>query len=431
MKRMSFVIFMVMGVFLGSLALAQEKVVVKVWDQFEYEGTTAAGPAMDKLVERYEQLNPNVKIERTVVSQTKIRDQIRLARSAGTAPDVVYTWPAAAVLAGYARDGMLYDLTEDAKALGWFEKLPDLEIKRCSYQGRLYAYPSEQDLMLVYYNKDLFNKFGLQEPSTYEEFLKICETLKAQGYIPIAFGNRDKWPATNVLSYLLTLIAGKQKQEEVFFGDLPWQNKDYVEACQVFLDWADKGFFPDGFNGIDYGEANTLFGAGKAAMNVTGTWIIQDMAGIKDFTVDVFFLPQIKASLPQATMTGEGSQWEINAKSDPIVKKEAVKFLDFLYSEESVKVWIEEGYLIPIVKGGIDLSNYDVPDIVKKAYRIGNQWEEYNGYDLHTTVPESVVETLYNELQSMLGGVISPQDFLKKMDDVWQRAKEANEIWKP
>ncbi len=411
-------------------AFSQEQVTIKVWDQFGYEGSTAAGPAMDKLVEIYQEANPHVKIDRTLVSQTKIRDQIRLARSAGTAPDMVYTWPAAAVLSGYAREGHLYDMTEDAEKLGWFDKLPELEIKRCSCDGKLYAYPSEQDLMVVYYNRDLFNELGLKEPSTYEEFLDVCEKLKNNDYIPISFGNQEKWPATNTLSYLLALTAGKAKQEEVLFGETPWNNDDFLEACNILVDWAKRGCFPDGFNGIDYGQANTLFSLGRAGMDITGTWIIQDMASIEDFEVDVFFLPQVKEGVPQATMTGEGAQWEINAHSDPIVQQEAIKFLDFLYSDENRRVWIEEGYLIPIEKGGINLADYSIPELIKKAYTVGNMMQEYNAYDLHTTVPESVVETLYNSLQLMLVDM-SPQDFLEEMDVVWKKAKEAGEIWIP
>ena len=70
--------------------------------------------------------------------------------------------------------------------------------------------------MVIYYNRDLFDKLGLKEPETYDEFLNICETLKSNNVIPIAFGNRDKWPATNTLSYLISLTAPKAKQEEVF-----------------------------------------------------------------------------------------------------------------------------------------------------------------------------------------------------------------------
>ena len=76
---------------------------------------------------------------------------------------------------------------------GWFHKLPELEIKRCSYKGKLYAFPNEQDYIYVYYNKEIFKELRLKEPKTYEEFLRICDRTKQAGYIPIAFGNRAKW----------------------------------------------------------------------------------------------------------------------------------------------------------------------------------------------------------------------------------------------
>ena len=41
---------------------------------------------MDKLLDAYLKANPNVKIERTVVSQSNIRDQVRLAFQLGMLP---------------------------------------------------------------------------------------------------------------------------------------------------------------------------------------------------------------------------------------------------------------------------------------------------------------------------------------------------------
>lgn len=40
-----------------------EKKVITVWDQFGYEGLTAAGPAMDTLVTIYEERNPKLTAE--------------------------------------------------------------------------------------------------------------------------------------------------------------------------------------------------------------------------------------------------------------------------------------------------------------------------------------------------------------------------------
>ncbi len=413
-------------------AMKAARVAVTVWDQFGYEGTTAAGPAMDKLVAAFEQQNPGIDIQRTVVPQAQIRDQLRIAVAGGQEPNMFYTWPAAAVLASYARGGSLRALDDAARQYGWTEELPELEVKRVSYRGHMYAYPFEQDYMLVYYNKDLFQRLGIQVPRTYQEFQQNCETIKQAGLVPIAFGNRGKWPATNTLSYLLALVAGKQRQEEVLFGDTPWTNEAYVEAAQTFLDWADRGYFPRGFNGIDYGEANSLFTMGQAAMTVTGTWVLQDMvAGATDFELGTFMLPAIKPDLPKATMMGEGSQWSISARGSAQVHQAAVQFLAFLASDDNIKVWVEEGYVVPIRKGGLNWDQFDVPEVVKSTFIEGDALQEVNGYDLHTTVPESVTETLYNNLQLMLDKNISPMQFLQAMQASWEKAKAAGEVWVP
>jgi raffinose/stachyose/melibiose transport system substrate-binding protein len=409
----------------------EKMITITVWDQFGYEGTTAAGPAMDKLVGMYEGMHPNVRIDRTVVPQGNIRDQLRIAMGSGTEPNMFYTWPAAAVLTSYARQGKLLDLTEAANKYGWFHKLPELEIKRCSHNGKLYAFPCEQDYLFAYYNKDMFRELRLSEPDTYQEFLGLCEKIKNAGYTPITFGNRAKWPATNTLSYLLALVAGKERQEEVLFGDTPWANNDYVQACNVFMDWANKGYFPRGFNGIDYGEANSLFTMGRAAMNITGSWIVSDMVEGATFDLGIFYLPPINPDLSKATMMGEGSQWSISASTPPEAQDVAVDFLAFLMSDENIRIWVEEGYLVPIRKGGLNWDQFDAPEVVEGMFEEGDSMQTVNGYDLHTTVPESVTETLYNQLQLMLDKKVTPRGFLQAMQEDWEKAKRNGEVWIP
>ena len=68
-------------------------------------------------------------------------------------------------------------------------------------------------------------------PTTYAEFQALVETLKEVGIIPVAFGNRDRWPATNTFSLILGLTAGRAAEEEVLFGDEPWTNPAFMQAA--------------------------------------------------------------------------------------------------------------------------------------------------------------------------------------------------------
>jgi raffinose/stachyose/melibiose transport system substrate-binding protein len=417
----------------GTVALPQTagaQVTVTQWDQFATAGITAAGPAMDELILACEPGLDGATIERTVAPSIGIRDSYRLAVSAGEAPDLAYTWPAASVLAGYARVGALAPLDAYYEEYGW-QGINDFYRGRSSYEGHIYGVPMEQDLMGVYYNRDLFEENGIAEPTTYAEFQAAVETFKELGITPIAFGNRDRWPATNTLRLLLGLSAGKATEEAVLFGDESWDNDAFRTAADTFREWADNGYFPNGFNGIGYDEANALFLSGRAAMTITGTWVIQDMARGASFDLGVFMLPPIVDGVAPGTMWGEGSQWQISATADQATQDAAAAYVDCLISTESRQVWVQKGYLVPIGTTPEELAEWDALPVVQEFYTEGLATPDANFYDLHTTVPESVTQVLYPELQRLLAGDIESDAFLAAIQASWETAIANGERWVP
>jgi raffinose/stachyose/melibiose transport system substrate-binding protein len=417
------------AVALAFAAPASAQTAVVQWDQFADSGITAAGPAMNELIGVC--TPENATILRTIAPSIGIRDSYRLAVSANKTPDLAYTWPAASVLAGYARIGALAPLDSYYEQYGWTGIDPFYR-GRNSYQGHIYGVPMEQDLMGVYYNKDLFEQQGVAIPTTYAEFQAAAEKFKAAGIVPIAFGNRDRWPATNTMSLILGLTAGKATEEAVLFGDTPWTNDAFKLAAQTFRSWAEAGYFPNGFNGIGYDEANALFLGGRAAMTITGTWVLQDMArGATGFDLGVFMLPPIAEGVAPGTMWGEGSQWQLSASASQETKDAAAAYIDCLISPSSRQVWVEKGYLVPIGTTAEELATWNTLPVVKEFYTQGLATASTNFYDLHTTVPESVTQVLYPELQRLVGGEASPDDFLAAMQTAWQTAIDNGERWVP
>ncbi len=418
---------MVMATASGAMA---EPVPVVQWDQFSNAGITAAGPAMEELIKVCEAALPDVNIERTVVPSIGIRESYRLAVSADKTPDLGYTWPAASVLAGYARTGKVAPLNSYYDKYGW-DNVNAFYRGRNSYQGKLYAVPMEQDLMGVYYNKAMFAELGLEVPKTYAEFKTVVDKIKEAGKIPIAFGNRDRWPATNTLSLILGLTAGRAEEEKVFFGEEPWTNPKFKLAAETFQQWGKDGYFPKGFNGIGYDEANALFLGGRAAMNITGTWVLQDMARGAKFDLGVFMLPPISDGVPPGTMWGEGSQWQVSAAASDAAKDAAASYINCLTSKENRKTWVEKGYLVPIGTTAEDLKAWNTMPVVKDFYAEGLKTPDTNFYDLHTTVPESVTQVLYPELQKLASGDETPDSFLAAIQASWQAAIANGERWVP
>lgn len=414
-----------------SASAAAAQTVVTQWDQFSQAGITAAGPAMDELIQTCAPALDGANILRTIAPSIGIRDSYRLAVAAGKTPDLAYTWPAASVLSGYARTGALAPLDEYYAEYGW-DHVNDFYRSRNSYDGQIYALPMEQDLMGVYYNQALFEEHGIEVPTTYEEFVAAANAFKEAGVIPIAFGNRDRWPATNTFSLILGLTAGKQTEEDVFFGDTPWTNEAFVEAATVFQDWAENEWFPRGFNGIGYDEANALFLSGRAAMTITGTWVIQDMIrGSDNIELAVFMLPPIAEGAEPGTMWGEGSQWQISASADEATKNAAAAYLDCLVSDDSRKIWVQKGYTVPIGTTPEELTEWGADPVVQSFFEQGLATSDTNFYDLHTTLPESVTQILYPELQRLAGVETTPEEFVQTMQTAWEAAIANGERWIP
>ena len=415
----------------STVTAVQAETVVTQWDQFSQSGISAAGPAMDELISTCASALGGSSVLRTIAPSIGIRDSYRLAVSAGKTPDLAYTWPAASVLAGYARVGALAPLDGYYEQYGW-DHINDFYRGRNSYKGVLYAVPMEQDLMGVYYNKALFSEHGVAIPTTYAEFQSAAETFKSAGIVPVSFGNRDRWPATNSFSLILGLTAGKDAEESVFFGDTPWTNHAFKLAAENFQAWANDGYFPRGFNGVGYDEANALFLSGKAAMTITGTWVLQDMIrGATKIDLGVFMMPPMADGIEAGTMWGEGSQWQLSASASGDTQDAAAAYLNCLLDDEAKQVWVQKANTVVIGTTPEELAKWGADPVVQEFFTAGLATSESNFYDLHTTLPESVTQVLYPELQRLVGGEVTADEFLTNMQAAWELAIANGERWIP
>lgn len=420
--------------FAPSFANAQGEtkgVIFEVWDQFEYYGMTASGPAVADILAAWQEKHPEVFLSRSVFGGGwPIRQAVELALTSGKAPDVFYSWPSGAGLTAYAREGFLADLTPYADKYGWWDRLPQWAIERNTFEGKLYAYPWEQDLEYVYYNTRIFKELGIEVPKTFDDVLNWCKVANDAGYIPIAFGNATQWPAANNFTDLVALTGGREVGLEVLRNKSKWNRPELVDALEHLLKMVDANCFTPGFNGVEYGEALASFYAGRASAVWTGTWVIQDVAAnVPEDELDIFYFPQLYDKLPQATHMSEGSAFYIWAGSEN--KDLAADYINFMTSPEWLKTWIEKGYTIPIQKNPINWDEYQVKDVIKKAFSIGQGMQEHNVDAFHTTVAPNVVQWLYQGMQQVLAKEITITEFLDKMDTESEFAASQGQVWAP
>ncbi len=292
------------GILLAATALAwcapavaqeckpEDRQLLTVWDQFEYYGMTAAGPAVEKIHAAFQKEHPCVVFSRSVFGGGfPIRNAVELALTSGEAPDVFYSWPSGAGLTTYANAGYLTDLTPYADKYKWRDRLPDWALERNTFKGKLYAYPWEQDLEFVYYNKALFAELGLEIPKSFDDVLAWCDKASAAGKIPIALGNQDLWPAVNMWTDVTALVGGRQTGLALLQDRQEWNSAEPKDAFDHILKMVEHKCFSPGFNGTSYNDSLLQFYSGQATAVWTGTWVIQDVSQNMKDNLDIFYMP--------------------------------------------------------------------------------------------------------------------------------------------
>ena len=63
-----------------------------------------------------------------------------------------------------------------------------------SFDNKVYCWPWSMDYWVVWYNKDVFNKYNLNPPNDWSEFMAISNKLKNNGIPPLTLSVQQRWP---------------------------------------------------------------------------------------------------------------------------------------------------------------------------------------------------------------------------------------------
>ena len=149
-----------------------------------------------------------------------------------------------------------------------------------------YSYP-----WVVLYRKSLFQEKGYTVPKTWDEFVALAEKMQADGLIPLAFADKDGWPAMGTFDILNMRLNGYQFHADLLAGNEKWTDPK-VQA--VFAKWAELLPYtqPDPL-GRTWQEAAQTWANNKAAMYFLGTFASQQVPPENLDDVDFFPFPTL------------------------------------------------------------------------------------------------------------------------------------------
>lgn len=253
--------------------------------------------------------------------------------------------------------------------------------------GKQYGLPASFSNVLLFYNKDLFDKAGIAYPTsdwTWDDEQKAAEKIRALGKDiygishPIHFWEFYKVVQQNGGSLL-------NNEKTAFTINTP-QN---VETLQFMVDRVIKtNVMPTEAQLAGVGDWD-LFKSGKLGMVVTGIWAFPDFTRDCNFKWDVAVEP---GKIKNATHFFSNG---LVINKDSKYSKEAFEWIKFMSaSKEAAKIRVDAGWELPAV-------NYqDILDQYMKITPPDNRKAVFDSLDYLVTPP--VIEQ-FSEMADILG----------------------------
>lgn len=183
---------------------------------------------------------------------------------------------------------------------------PSVAAGATMYNGERYLVPFGYHYAGMFYNPAVLAQAGITEfPSTWDEFLAMCETLKAAGIDPIALGSMNRWPAQFWFDYMLLRTAGPEYRAALMAGEASYTDPEVMRAMELWKELVDAGYFVADANAYDWTDAADQVANGEAAMTLMGTWITGYWNGnglVPGEDYDFFEFPMIDEGVAQAVV---------------------------------------------------------------------------------------------------------------------------------
>jgi multiple sugar transport system substrate-binding protein len=244
-------------------------------------------PALIALMKKFQDQNPNIKVNAQYVVNSELKKQMRIAMLSNTMPDLlVFDNPD---FSSFAADGYLLDVTDRMAKWGEVDQFQPGPLSSVKYKGRIYGIPWYSNDLALIYNQDMLDKAGVKPPKTWDEVRAAAAKLTGNGVYGLA-------------------IAGV-KSEVSTFQFIPWlysaggsydklDSPEAIKALTYLTELIqDKSMSKEVAN-FAHGDLIKAFEGGRAAMVIQGSWAVWTLKNdVPDLKYGVLPIPSDKTSV--------------------------------------------------------------------------------------------------------------------------------------
>ncbi|MFD7277344.1 ABC transporter substrate-binding protein [Streptomyces sp. NPDC059862] len=277
-------------------------------------------------------------------------------------PDDVFTWFAGYRMQFFAAKGLATPIDDVWQKIGG--NFPEAMQKLSKGEdGKFYFVPLYTYPWAVFYRKSVFAEKGYEVPATWDDFIALCKQMQKDNLVPIAFGDKDAWPALGTFDQINFRKNGYDFHVDLMAGRASWTDAKVRAAFDL---WAEiLPYHQEGAVGRTWQDAAQTLVSKKAGMYLMGTFVAQQFTNPDDLEdLDFFAFPEIDPAYGQDTVEAptDGFMMSKNPKN----KAEAVKLLEFLGTPEAEDIYLKSDPSVVHASTKADTSSYSA--LQKKAY---------------------------------------------------------------
>jgi raffinose/stachyose/melibiose transport system substrate-binding protein len=280
-----------------------------------------------QIINDFESKNPAIKIKWSTYPDVNTKlDYIKTLFASGQMPDVVFS----GLEDLYKVDGALMELPEDVCS-----NFQDAALYKMNGKTDAVAF-SKLIMQNMFYNKNIFEKYGLKAPNSWEEFVNICKTLKDNGVTPLVSGAQAESvnmiinPMMNAFLYDIS----PDYAEKLASGAIKFDGPEITDIISKYVDLWNSGYYYDGSKSIDIQQSFDVFDKGNAAMTCSlSIYAKQLQDNANNFDVGWFPVPGPKTANVYPVMYSDMAG--ISAKTE--YPEQSLALLNYLLGDD---VWL-------------------------------------------------------------------------------------------
>ena len=222
-------------------------------------------------------------------------------------PDIM-TSGAYSFLTQAIQQNLVLDLTELWAETGLRDAFPAGFQQLSAYEGKQYYLPVGYAWSAIYYNRAIFDQYGLQPPQSWDEFMAICDTLLANGEMPLVLAGQDTWLSMLWFDYLDLRLNGATFHRALLQGQIPYTDNRVRTVMEQWSQLLRNGYVverPEGFNDLAsllalVRDDKGMLGDQKAVMTLVSPFWMTDLPDKFQAELDFFRFPTLDPAVPAA-----------------------------------------------------------------------------------------------------------------------------------